>query len=112
MLKLSASISCIIVVLAFTIAATGNCRADIISLRDGSEHEGEIIRETRHTITVQKRMGGIFGSVEIAKAEIVGIQVKAPAPDLVSEQGLALQKEAEAATGEAAKVAEDRKSVV
>jgi hypothetical protein len=106
LVKLSAFISCINVVLALMIAATGNCRADIIVLRDGSEHEGEIVGETRHTITVQKRMGGISGSVEIAKAEIVGIQVKSLAPDLVSQQGLALQKEAESAVGESVKIAE------
>lgn len=94
------------VVLTLVIAASGNCCADIILLRDGTLHEGEIIRETPHSITLQKRLGGILGSVILPKAEIAAIQAKPVAPDRVVEHGALLQKEAEAAAGEPAKVAQ------
>jgi hypothetical protein len=106
MLNLSASVPCISVVLTLAIAASGNCRADTIVLRDGSEHEGEIIRETPVAIIVQKRLGSILGTVEIPKAEIVGIKVKGLVPDRVLGPGVTLEKEAEATKGESDKVAE------
>ena len=79
-------------------AATSACRADVITLMDGTEHEGEVIREDEHTITLQVSMGGMKGQVVINRLDIKGIRVTDEIADPAIAEGAALAREAEKQT--------------
>jgi len=95
-----------IVVLALLVAANSAIRADIITLADGTEHEGEVLKENGDSITLRVRIGTNVGSIVIPRREIVSIQTKSVATDTVLVDGVTLQKKADALEKEPKKAAE------
>jgi hypothetical protein len=95
-----------IVVLAIFVTANSAVRADIITLIDGTEHEGEVLRENTESITLRVRVGTNVGSIQIPRREIVSIQAKSVASDTVLAEGVGLQKKADALEKEPKKAAE------
>src|SRR5438067_2534514 len=77
-----------IVVLAMLVAANSAIRADIITLADGTEHEGEVLKENGDSITLRVRIGTNVGSIVIPRREIVSIQTKSMAADTVLIEGV------------------------
>ena len=71
-------------------------RADTVLLADGTEHDGNVVKETANEVTFAIRMGGLRGAIVIPKAEILSLKIGALPPDTVSEDGLKLSKLAEA----------------
>jgi len=85
-------------VLILIISAATTVRADVITLMDGTQHEGEVIREDENTITLQVRMGGMKGQVTINRLDIKDIRVTDQIADPAIAQGAALTREAEKQT--------------
>jgi len=80
---------------AVFLAMSGALRADTVTLRDGTEYEGEILRQTAEALIFRVRWGGLKGSVRIPKSEIVALQAKPLPPDTVIAGAETLRKEAE-----------------
>lgn len=95
-----------IVVLAIFVTANSAVRADIITLIDGTEHEGEVLKENTESITLRVRVGTNVGSIEIPRREILSIQYRSVAKDAVLAEGVSLQKKADALEKEPKKAAE------
>jgi len=92
--------------LLFTvIASSGICRADIVLLRDGTEQEGEIVRQDGEGITLRIRVGGMNGTIQIAHREIAEVKCRTVLADRVTADAEPLKKSAEE-IGEPAKAAE------
>ncbi|MCY3022568.1 MAG: hypothetical protein NTW87_26610 [Planctomycetota bacterium] len=81
-------------------------RADTVVLLDGTQHEGEIVSQTKDTLTLRVRLGGMTGSIVIPKADIAALHVKPLGADPVAAAAQALRKEAEAVGGDNRKKAE------
>jgi hypothetical protein len=94
-----------ILLVALIASLTAICRADIVTLLDGSEHEGEIIRENSDIVVLRMKMGGIKGSIVISRCDVSSIVVKPVAEDVVAVQGERLERDA-GAIKEAPKAAE------
>ena len=80
-----------IVVLAVLVAANSVLRADIITLRDGSVQEGEVVKDNADQVTLRVRIGANSGTVVIPRREVVSIQSKAMPPDRVLIDGVTAQ---------------------
>jgi len=85
-------------VLILLLVVSGPLGADTISLRDGTEYEGEILRQTKDSLVFCVRWGGMNGSVTIPKSEVLDIHIKPLAPDAVVAAAQALRNEAEEAS--------------
>ncbi|HYG74348.1 MAG TPA: hypothetical protein VEK08_05020 [Planctomycetota bacterium] len=96
----------LVVASALHVAALSVAKADIITLVDGTEHEGEVIRDTPESLSVRVRKGGNTGTVVIARSEIASIEKKALPPDPILNAGLPLEKTAREAESDTAKAAE------
>ncbi|MGD0088543.1 MAG: hypothetical protein ABSE73_01360 [Planctomycetota bacterium] len=70
-------------------------RADTVILRDGTEYEGEILRQTNADLIFRVWWGAMKGSVRIPKSEIVDVRMKPLPPDAVIADAEALRLEAE-----------------
>lgn len=92
------SIGCAVVALA--------CQADTLVLRDGTEYEGEIVRQDKDTVTFRIRLGGMKGSVVLPKSEIVLLQTEALRPDPIIAGAESMLKEAQASQNDPRKTAE------
>jgi len=86
------------------VGASGALRADTLTLRDGTQYEGELLRETKDSLVFNVRWCGMNGAVTVPKSEVVSIQVKPLSPDRVIAGAKALIKEAEEASIEIARV--------
>jgi len=82
------------------------CCADLVVLRDGTEYEGEITRDTNESLTVLVRWAGMRGSVVVPKAEVVRVEIRPLRQDSVVAQAQKLVKDAEAAAADPRKAAE------
>jgi hypothetical protein len=83
-----------------------NSSADTIVLRDGTEHEGEVVSQSPESVTLRVRSGGNFGLITLARRDVSEIKCKPLAKDPVLCAGVALQKEAEAAATDPKKAAQ------
>jgi hypothetical protein len=88
----------LVVLAILLISAVASVRADIITLMDGSQHEGEVIREDVNTITLQVRMGGMKGLVTINRLDIKELRVTDAVADPAIAEGETLTREAEKQT--------------
>src|SRR5579862_666182 len=80
--------------LAATVLAMRTSRADIVTLNDGTETEGEVVREDTKTITLRVHMGAMNGLVEIQRSDVKSVKVGDIHADPAIALGKNLEKEA------------------
>jgi len=95
----------LLVALLLTLAASATAFGDIIVLLDGTEHEGEVVRETPESVTLRVRVAGSSGNIVLKKTDISSIESRGIAADPVLAAGVALQKTARDAESDASKAA-------
>lgn len=76
------------------------CPADTVLLKDGTEHEGEIVRQTTDALSLRVRLGSLSGTIQFPNQEIEKIEFKALRADEVMAAADALLREAVAAEAE------------
>jgi len=77
--------------LAFALRST---HADIVVLNDGTETEGEVVREDTQTITLRVHMGAMSGLIEIKRSDVKSVKVSDVHADPAIALGQNMEKEA------------------
>ncbi len=85
---------CVVSLFAVSFAA----RADTVSLLDGTDYEGTVLRENDESLTFLVRLGGMKGSIIIPKKDILFLKRQALRPDPIATEGQVLQRAAESET--------------
>jgi hypothetical protein len=80
--------------LAASVFALRNGRADIVILNDGTETEGEVVHEDTQTVTLRVHMGAMSGTIEIHRCDIKSIKVTDVHADPAIAEGKKLETEA------------------
>lgn len=82
---------CLLVASVFVVRVS---LGDTVTLNDGTETEGEIVREVAKTLTLRVNMGAMTGTIEISRSDIKAIKVGNVKIDPAIAQGKIIEKEA------------------